>query len=160
MGMRGPGTSSPRSAWRWKGLALALALAAGGCASTTTSEIAALVAEGQANSLRAHAAHRDEVLRVDAVVIKAGLKNVDTVEGYRTDHAVWTAREGVVRYPYLLARDPSHDQAAGELLCFFDPTEIDTVAALEPGSQVTVEGSFQEYSNGGARIVLNSCILE
>jgi hypothetical protein len=139
------------------GLALGLGLSA--CA-PATSRIAALAAEGRANLLRAHAAHRDEEMRVEGVVLEAGLKNVETVEGYRTNSAMWTAREGTVRYPYLVARDPGHDATAGELLCFFDPEEIDDVAALSPGDQVTVRGTFQEFSAKGGRVVLNACMLE
>jgi hypothetical protein len=158
MGRRelGPKSRSRRGGW----LGLTLALGLGACSSTATTQIAALTAEGRANQLRAHAAHRDEALRMEGVVISAGLKNVDEVEGARSTAGTWSAREVTVRYPYLLAHDPSQGASAGELLCFFDPRDIDDVAALAPGDRVTVEGSFQEFSKGGARVVLTSCVLE
>jgi hypothetical protein len=149
----------------------ALGLWLGACASTTTSQIASLTAEGRANPLRAHAAHRKEQVRVEALVVSTGLKNVDTIKG-NTDAVSadmgpvtltsggFTARKGATRFPYLIARDPNSSQAEGELLCFFDPEDIDQVATLDPGSRITLQGRFQEYSKGGARVVLNMCEIE
>jgi len=137
-----------------------------GCGAKS-AQISVLVAEGRANQLRALVAHRDERLTVQGVVIGVGMKKVRTLQGQTEvvgagNWAVgsWSAREGSTGFPYVLARDPAQSDADGQLLCFFAPDDLDIVATLDPGAQVSLTGEFQEYSKEGTRVVLNSCELD
>jgi hypothetical protein len=135
-----------------------------GCVRSTPHQtIAGLTAQARANELRAVAEHQGERLRVAAVVTSIGIKKAKRevgkglVVGYA---AQWSTAKQTTSYPYITARDPNRPQGGGELLCFFYPSDMSEIAELDQGAQVIVTGEFQEFSQGGAKLVLHSCELD
>jgi hypothetical protein len=113
--------------------------------------------------MRAVADYEGEQLRVAAVVTGTGLKKVERLvsKGVAIGYmAEWSTAKKTISYPYITARDPSRPQGGGELLCFFFPSDMSEIAELNQGAQVIVSGRFQEFTEGGAKLVLHSCELE
>lgn len=144
--------------------ALIGALGVLGCISSTPHDsIAKLTAQARANELKAVADHQGEQLRVAAVVTGSGIKKVQRVVGTPVGWGYtggWSAGKKTTSYPYITARDPSRPQAGGELLCFFDPSYMSDIAELDHGAEVILTGEFQEFTEGGSKLVLHSCELE
>jgi hypothetical protein len=145
--------------------ALVCALGLLACVRSTPREsIAGLTAQARANEMRAVADYQGEQLRVAAVITSTGLKKVERLvsKGLAIGYmAEWSTAKKTTTYPYITARDPSRPQGGGgELLCFFSPSDMSEIAELSPGAQVIVSGQFQEFTEGGAKLVLHSCELE
>jgi hypothetical protein len=133
------------------------------CASRNAVGVGALVAEGRANELQATADYRGQNLRVSGVVTRTGIKHVERLVGEGTPTfygATVTVSRSQVGYPYLYLVDARTSPNAGQLLCFFLPDALGDVAHVRAGESVTVRGDFQQYSEGGATIVLQDCQLE
>ena len=146
-----------------------LLLGPSGCAKQET--ISALSANARASELRAYGDYRGERLRITAIVTGTGLKKVTRETGTATGSAIstgmvsfgsaeWQTGKKMTGFPYMMGRDPQRSEADGQLLCFFFPEDIKDVAALTPGVEVRIVGEFQEFTEGGHRIVMNSCELE
>lgn len=135
-----------------------------GCVSSTPHDsIAELTAQARANELKAVADRQGEQLRVAAVVTGSGIKKVQRLVGKGVAWgyaAEWSTTKKTTSYPYITARDPNQPQGGGQLLCFFDPSYMSDIAELDHGAEVIVTGEFQEFTEGGAKLVLHSCELE
>jgi hypothetical protein len=148
----------------WAGVCSALVLLSmTACVPRNAVGVGALVAEGRANELQATADYRGQNLRVTGVVTRTGIKRVERLVGEGTPTfygATVTVSRSQVGYPYLYAIDGRAGPNAGQLLCFFLPDALGDVAHVRAGESVTVRGEFQQYSDGGATIVLQDCQLD
>jgi hypothetical protein len=133
------------------------------CAPPPVLKVSSLNQEARSNELAAVAAHRGERLRVTGVVTGMGFKKVRSVYGEAGPPVFGVVEvemsERQTAYPYLYAQDPAVGDAGGQLLCFFEPDDLDEVSQVAKGSAIVVDGDFQEYSRGGTLVVLRNCKL-
>lgn len=127
--------------------------------SAPPSTIADITARARANELKAVADLEGERIRVATIVTSRGLKKVERLIVSGTAYAVGTSHRKI-SYPYVTGRDPLLPAADAELLCYFYPEDMAEVGELTPGMELIVSGQFQEFSEGGRKVVLHSCELE
>lgn len=132
-----------------------------GCGAKSV-ELDRLIHDGRDNEVRAVAKYQKRRIQVTGTVAEVGMTKVERFSATHTAYSRWLAtskvHRGLENHPYVVLKSSAGD-SEDSLVCYFDPDDVDEVSEFTDGSEVTLEGKFQEYSEdeGVMMAVLREC---